>query len=233
MNAKLFLQGSAARRLHVATILCALLALASSSLAADDKVGKTAPEKSAVESLKTSPAQTTAVVQPDGNSGKPRVHALPQSIEEVVKMVEAGVSEEIVRGFVNSSGIAYAPTGADIIAMKERGVPDEVTVTMLSRGAKLRERTGSSRNSIAAPAIVRSLATDGRLDPESYEFFWYHHAYPRALSASYEKLSPYVQTSPYSQTYSRHPHNRVPYRTDGFPKESFAPGQKNQTPSGR
>ena len=154
---------------------------------------------------------------------KAKAHVLPKGIEEIVKMSEAGVSVGIVTKYIETSGVAYEPTGPDIIAMKERGVPDEVTIVMLARSSAIRAQFEESRNKIAAPAIVRTLATDGELDPESYEFFWYHHAYPRVLAGSYQTLAPYTYTRGYG---SRRSLNQGPiWRTDGFARESFAPGR--------
>jgi len=116
---------------------------------------------------------------------------------------------------VETSARIAQPSGADIIAMKARGLPDEVIVTMMHRSIA-QAREARARQTVAAPAIVRQLSTDGQLDPDSYEFFWYHYAYPRALASSYRTLAPYSPS--YYQRYGR---NRVPWRNDGFPRDSL------------
>jgi len=153
---------------------------------------------------------------------KKSAHTLPASSEELVKMSESGVSTDLLLQFVETSATVSRPTGADIIAMKERGLHDAVIVTMMHRGAQAASRPNPSRDSIAAPVIVRTLATDGQLDPESYEFFWYHHAYPRALQNSYETLAPYHPSYRQQPFYSN---QRIPWRTTGFSRDSFTPGQ--------
>lgn len=135
-------------------------------------------------------------------------------------MSEAGIASEVLVRYIEGSGIAYEPTGADLIAMKQRGVPAEVMVVMLARSSAIRAEYEAARKKIAAPAIVRTLVTDGHLDPESYEFFWFHHAYPRALAGSYRTLSPQAQSFYFRS--SRKGHNGGPkWRTDGFERRSL------------
>jgi len=170
----------------------------------------------------------TVAATPDVAEAKPAeapkksAHTLPAAFEEVVKMSESGVSTDLLLQFVETSATTARPTGTDIITMKERGLPDAVIVTMMHRGAQAASRPNASRDTIAAPVIVRTLATDGQLDPESYEFFWYHHAYPRALQKSYETLAPYHPSYRQQPFYSN---QRIPWRTTGFSKDSFTPGQ--------
>jgi hypothetical protein len=158
-------------------------------------------------------------------SPKKDTHQLPKYIEEVVQMSEAGMSPLVLTTFIENSGIAYEPTGADLLAMKKRGVPDEVMVVMLAKSAAIKAEYDAARKAaskrIAAPAIVRSLSTDGELDPESYEFFWYHHAYPRALAGSYRTLAPYAQSFYFDRPH-RYRRDRGPtWPTDGFDRNSL------------
>ncbi len=182
---------------------------------------------STVES-KPEPASTRAGAKPEpanaAAAAKPRAHTLPKGIEEIVRMSEAGISNEVLKRYIENSGLAYEPTGADLIAMKQRGVPDEVTVVMLARSSAIRAEYEAARRRIAAPAIVRTLATDGQLDPESYEFFWFHHAYPRALAGSYQTLAPYSQSYLRGRSY-RDSDAGPKWRTDGFARESFRAGK--------
>lgn len=198
------------------------LMLCASAVAAQEKAAEAvAPQRST-----TAPARTeadTSASKPADPAPKP--HALPKVIEEIVRMSEAGIAPEVLTRYIESSGTAYEPTGADLIAMKQRGVPDDVTIVMLAKSSAIRAEYEAARKKIAAPAIVRTLATDGHLDPESYEFFWFHHAYPRALAGSYQTLAPYTQ--PY---YFRSSHkNSSPgprWRTDGFSRNSFRTGDR-------
>jgi len=209
---------NARKSLCLPTIIClSVLLQGIVTLSAEEKPAKEAA------AAKPSTASTEAVAgsAPAGKepaAAKPQT--LPTGIEEIVRMSEAGVSPEVLTRYIESSGIAYEPTGADLIAMKQRGVPDDVTVVVLARSSAIRAEYEAARRKIAAPAIVRTLSTDGQLDPESYEFFWYHHAYPRALAGSYQTLSPSAQS--YHFRGSRKTHDSGPkWRTDGFTRDSL------------
>lgn len=172
---------------------------------------------------KTQPVVSQDEATPPKEEPKPKAHVLPMGIEEIVKMSEAGVGPELLKRYIANSGVVYRPTGADIVEMKKRGVPDEVTMAMLARDAEITEQVQVARKRVAAPAIVRTLSTDGELDPESYEFFWYHYAYPRALANSYRTLSPCVEM--YN---GRHGHKGPKWRTDGFDRNSFGPAPRQR-----
>lgn len=113
--------------------------------------------------------------------------ALSPGVDEIVKMAAAGVDTEIIRNFVAQSKTPYALTANDIIALKEKKVPDEVTAAMLLRGQQI-----NNPGQAVKPRIVQQLSTGGELDIESYEFFQNHYLYPRALSSSYKTLAPYA-----------------------------------------
>ncbi len=144
-------------------------------------------------------AQETADAAP---SEKPQATAaapaLSPGVTEIVKMVEAGVAPDIVKNFVAQSKTRYALTAKDLIALKEKKVPDEVTAAMLLRGQQQ-----SQPKRVAMPRIVQQLSTGGELDPESYEFWVSHHLYPRTLSSSYKQLAPYAPQYNRSRAYGR------------------------------
>ena len=93
--------------------------------------------------------------------------------------------------FVASSTKFFNLSATDIITLKEKGVADEVLSALLKRDADMKTSVAQSYATTAAPAIVRRLSTEGAIDPESYDFWFYHYAYPRALSESYRMLAPY------------------------------------------
>lgn len=143
-------------------------------------------------------------------------------IHEIIRLAEAGVSAQIIKAFIERSSVAYEPTATELITLKQRGVPDEVTAALLKRGAELkptRQSTHSTQKNVVAPAIVRDLSTSGRLDPESYEFWLYHYAYPRALSQSYRTLAtPYYNYPRQGYGVSRHGTYRFP---DAYPGRRY------------
>ena len=113
--------------------------------------------------------------------------SLSPGLREILNMSEAGVAPKIIQSFIRRSPIAYSLTARDIIALKEHGVSDDVTTAMLNRGTALRRQAERARADLAAPIIARNLRGEGGLDPESYDFWYYHYAYPRTVSSSFRQ----------------------------------------------
>lgn len=175
--------------------------LASSLMAQESKTAT--PAVTATAETKPAPTPKTAAAAP----------ALSPGVAEIVKMAAAGVDAEIVRNFVAQSKTPYALTANDIIALKEKKVPDEVTAAMLLRGQQI-----NAPKQAVKPRIVQQLSTGGELDTESYEFFQNHYLYPRALSSSYKTLAPYAPRYNRGRNYggSRFGGSRGPSRYNSF-----------------
>ena len=155
----------------------------------------------------------------DGQAGAPSVAAATKpelkyspGVEEVFKMVDAGVSKDIVKTFIENSPIAYNLSAGDIIALKEHGVTDDLTAAMVKRRAELSAQAGQAFASVAAsaeaaPAVSEGNAASGYLDPESYDFWWYYYAYPRTLAYANQRLyapyPPFSYSTPYAYGYYR------------------------------
>ncbi len=140
-------------------------------------------------------------------------------VEEILKMAQAGVSMEVIKTYIESSPVAYDPSPDDLIALKERGIPDDVTMALVKRGAALRAQVSPSGNLSAMPAAYPDRRRYGRLDPESYDYFQYYYLYPRTLAYANQRLfSPYPSFSgfaPYPYGY----YGPLPFRT--LPPEAF------------
>jgi hypothetical protein len=146
--------------------------------------------------VQTPASSETATTRPEPQSKKPEAPVCATAvyspnIQEMLKLADAKVSADVLKSFVEHSTITCQPSAAEIIALKERGVTDEVITVLMNRGAQIQAQASSTRARVAMPTIVRDLSTGGHLDPESYDFWYYHYAYPRALSYSYETLPPY------------------------------------------
>lgn len=116
---------------------------------------------------------------------------------DIIRMMDAGVSKEVIQVYVESSSPGLlAPD--DLIALKAHAVPDEISTALVKRSAELRSRSAAETSSASGVAIPASVGSPsyGRLDPEGYDFWWYHYAYPRALSYAKERPYPYAQYSP-------------------------------------
>ncbi len=154
--------------------------------------------ESAVQS--GSPSGGVAQTGPSG-AGAPTRSA---GIEDVLKMLQAGVAKDVVVAYIQHAPIRYRLTPADLIALKEQAVPDEVTLALIKRGAELAgpggpgtAGTSGDARELRIPARLAANARPGVMDPESYDFWWYHYAYPRALAAANQRvLSSYAQLPP-------------------------------------
>src|SRR5262245_5498264 len=51
-------------------------------------------------------------------------------VAEILKMVDAKVDPDVITAYVKNSSTAYNPTASEIIALRGRGVPNEVIVAM-------------------------------------------------------------------------------------------------------
>jgi len=176
--------------------------------------------KPAVPSTEAPPVATAKPAEAQAPKTDPKPEAKDQStaiespaLREFLKLVDGGVSKEIMIVFINQSSIAYQLTAGDIVALKQRGVADEVIAALMTHGAGVKGQTAQLKGPVAVPAIVRDFSTGGSLDPDSYEFWYYHYAYPRALSYSYKTLAPYYPPYVYGRTYSHGPrYPRPPFK---------------------
>ncbi|MCX6905462.1 MAG: hypothetical protein NTW03_18685 [Verrucomicrobia bacterium] len=122
----------------------------------------------------------------------PPAAALSPGISEILKMADAGVSPEVIKTYVESSPMAYQSTEADVIALKQHHVADEVVILLLKRGAQVRVALAQAKNEAAARALALRTRASGGFDPDSYEYFQYYYLQPRAQASMYQRLYPYA-----------------------------------------
>ncbi len=118
------------------------------------------------------------------------------SIDAILQMVDGGVSTNIVKSYVESSLVPFDPTPADLLALKQHGVSDEITLAIIQHGAQLRQQF--QQTPAAAPATTPGPVNPrtAGFDPEGYDFWWYHYAYPRTLASIDQRMAGF--TSPYA-----------------------------------
>jgi hypothetical protein len=110
-------------------------------------------------------------------------------VEQILQMVHAGVSKEVIKAYIESAPIAYELSAADIIALKNEGVPDELTTAIIKRGAELRTEVAQANAAQAARlGSPRRYGSYRGLDPEGYDYFQYYYLYPRTLAAANQRL---------------------------------------------
>ena len=65
-----------------------------------------------------------------------------QGIGEILKMVDAKVDVTVIKAYIKNSPTAYNPNANEIIAMKQRGVGDDIITTLIQRGGEVRAQAG-------------------------------------------------------------------------------------------
>ena len=158
------------------------------------EAGPTAPAASPARELKQSgPASTNAIAavhDDDRAEPKPGLKAKHSpGVDDVLRMIQAGVSTEVIRTYIENSPAHYSLNPAEIIALKKQGVPDELTTAMVKRGATLAAQPSRQNkpSSLVLPYPGGNRSYGG-LDPESYDYFQYYYLYPRTLSAANQRL---------------------------------------------
>jgi len=109
----------------------------------------------------------------------------PTSVDEVLKMMEAGVSKEVIKVYVENARSDYIPTAQDLITLKQHGVPDEITTTLVNRSAEMRAQTNPTGAAVMPPMGLGG----GEPDPEGYTYFQRYYLFPRTLGYVYDRLS--------------------------------------------
>jgi hypothetical protein len=106
-------------------------------------------------------------------------------------MTDAGVSTSVVMTYIECAPTTTALGEADVIALKQHKVPDEIVSVLLKQGAKARALAAERQHEALARVLANRNARYGGLDPESYDYFRYYHLHPRALASTYQRLYPY------------------------------------------
>ena len=93
---------------------------------------------------------------PPGVFGKPPPSDVPLSgpVTEVVKLVDAGVSEDVMLSYVKNSASSFDLGSQQIIYLNDIGVPDSIINAMMQRDQALKSSLASYSAPTAQPAIV-------------------------------------------------------------------------------
>jgi hypothetical protein len=78
---------------------------------------------------------------------------LPSSADEVVKLAQSGLDDQVVLAFIGQSPSYYNLSGADITALKNVGVSPQVLTAMLNHDSALRVQEQAS-SPVAATAVA-------------------------------------------------------------------------------
>ena len=193
------------RRFTVAAILSLCLALCATGQVA--QVGGTSAIAQNAAEVRTNDSLSAfgAAAKPDQAKRGPNATSKVEhsaGVDEVLKMMQAGVSPDVIRTYVENSPIVYTLSANDIIALKQHAVPDDITTAMLKRGARLMQQLSQlNRRNSTASLYPAQNPNNNLLDPESYEYFQYYYLLPRTLAAANQRLlssyAPFGDVSPY------------------------------------
>jgi hypothetical protein len=87
-------------------------------------------------------------------STTPQANApLPSSADEVVRLAQSAVGDQVVLAFIGQSQSYYNLSGADIAALKNAGISSQVLTAMLNHDSALRAQAQSS-SPVAATAVA-------------------------------------------------------------------------------
>jgi len=84
----------------------------------------------------------------------------PLTNDDVIKMVKAGLSEDVIASMVRTQPAKYAVTPDQLIALKSAGVPDKVVAAMVDKSAGTGAVPGTQSASGATPSAGTVAAGD-------------------------------------------------------------------------
>jgi len=146
--------------------------------------------------------------------------AVSSGIADVLKMLDAHVSPEVIKAYIENSASTFDVTPSDLIVLKQHNVTDDVTVALLKHGATSATAAPATAPAAATPAqasapIRTYVINTGRTDPEGYDFFRHNYLMPRTQANINQTLG--YAAVPYGDTF-------VPYYPPGLYNYGFGPG---------
>jgi hypothetical protein len=130
---------------------------------------------------------STTIAQTNVAINQTNAIVLSKPIQSIITLVDGNIGNDIIVKYINTFPFIPTPTASEIVVLKKHGISDDIIMLILNK----EKPVNIERQSIMAPKIVATLSTNGKMDPESYDFWFYHYAYPRALSYSYGMLGRY------------------------------------------
>jgi len=95
------------------------------------------------------PSTTPAApaTSPSGGSiiGARQTSPFAPPVADALRLLDGGVSEDVVKSYIQSSPAGFALTADQVVALKERGVPSDVVVAMFRRNKELRSQAAQAR----------------------------------------------------------------------------------------
>ncbi len=152
----------------------------------------------------TGSGRAAVPTEPAAATNAASAQPLSPGVGEILRMADAGVSTNVLKTYVETSAAAPQLTEADIIALKQHNVSDELVTCLLKRNAETRAATAQAKKGAAVGLVLNRRLASGGFDPDSYEYFQYYYLQPRAMASAYQRLAPYYYP-PFSRAYGYRP----------------------------
>ena len=98
------------------------------------------------------PEDSTAPAAPEEPAALPPNIDTNSALAQVVKLIQSGVSEDVIMAYVTNSTSTFNPNPDQIIYLKDIGVPDEIVTAMMQRDQVLLAQTPAASYQPAPPA---------------------------------------------------------------------------------
>jgi hypothetical protein len=102
-------------------------------------------------------------------------------------MLDAKVDLGVIKAYIQSAQVSFNPSAADIIALKQHGVPDELVTALMQRGAEVRDQlaaqTTAPPTTPAMPAqsypsdYAATAPSNGYSDYANYGYGYPYYSY--------------------------------------------------------
>ena len=116
-------------------------------------------------------------------SAKPAANA---GLADILKMIDSGVSPEVVKAYVENAPTPFDLTAADLITLKEHKVTDEITVALLKHSSAAANQAAPAPVTPAHTYVINTANTSVS-DPD-YQFFQHYYLMPRTQAYVNETL---------------------------------------------
>ena len=123
-------------------------------------------------SMGDAPEQTTtnavspAVIAPEIEATAPAITNVSPGVAEVAKLVQAGMSEEVILRFIASTDLAFSPSVEEVLYLNDLGVSDNIINAILDRAKEVRENAAAqATNNVPQTAVAPPVDTNAVVTP--------------------------------------------------------------------
>jgi hypothetical protein len=178
------------------------------------------------------PITTTTVqavaVTPATSSSTVASAKLPYGVEDVLKLSQANINENIIVNYVQNSGTIYNLSPQDIVTLKNQGVSDHVLSAMLNQRKQV--ESAAQLTTQVAPAVPNAPAVpDANVAPAAPDYYdqgaVYEQPQPAPAASSSVYVIPYPQATAAYYGYYSYPYGYYrPYYYGGYYGPSISLG---------